>query len=335
MHPLSARAGRSKAFARVKSERALPAGRATVARCAIAVALARRVDRRRLRKLGRAERRRQQLTTTSAESDSLDVDARRGSAAVRRVARRRADLARRLPRPAGADQRLVVVVKHLPERGGRLRRVRREPPGDRVRRDQRRGHARRGRGVRRALRLVMGVDAGPGAGARPQPRRRRTSRTSSSSMLDGGIVDTWEGGGDAAIWRRDAREAPVNRWLGSVAVSSTERRYSAALPATWLAARLAVDPARIDAMRRAGELIASPRARLDGVAISGLAVRRRAGHGRPSRASSRRRARAGVDEARLYEVLTAPLGLRGERHARRPAARGPRRRGRRGRARGR
>ena len=38
-------------------------------------------------------------------------------------------------------------------------------------------------------------------------------------------------------------------------MSSTESRYSAALPATWLAARLAVEPARIDAMRRAGELI--------------------------------------------------------------------------------
>jgi hypothetical protein len=76
-------------------------------------------------------------------------------------------------------------VKHVPERGGRLRRVRREPPGDRLRRDQRRGHARRGPLVRRALRLVVGVHPGPRPGPRPPVRRhvptalrpRRCSRT--------------------------------------------------------------------------------------------------------------------------------------------------------------
>ena len=84
-----------------------------------------------------------------------------------------------------------------------------------------------------------------------------------------------------------------------------------ALPATWLAQRMAVDPARIDAMRRAGELIAvrepgstewrypawqfdegKPRA---GVTRVVLAARE-----------------TGMDEARLYALLTTPLGLRNE-----------------------
>ena len=37
---------------------------------------------------------------------------------------------------------------------------------------------------------------------------------------------------------------------------TTETRYPETLPATWLAARMAIDPARIDGMRRAGQLIA-------------------------------------------------------------------------------
>jgi hypothetical protein len=95
-------------------------------------------------------------------------------------------------------------------------------------------------------------------------------------------------------------------------VSSTESRYSTALPATWLADRLAVDPARIDGMRRAGELI--------GVREPGSTAWRypawqfEAGKPRPAVARVVAAAReSGVDEARLFDVLTAPLGLRGGR----------------------
>lgn len=80
------------------------------------------------------------------------------------------------------------------------------------------------------------------------------------------------------------------------------------LTASWLAERLAVDPAQIDAMRRAGELIAVreegstewlyPAWQLDGR--------------EPKRVVARLVATAresGLDEARLYRLLTTPMGL--------------------------
>jgi hypothetical protein len=90
---------------------------------------------------------------------------------------------------------------------------------------------------------------------------------------------------------------------------SAEMRYPGTLPATWLAARAAVDPARIEALRRSGELIAvrepgstewrypawqfeSGRARTSVARIVAVARER------------------GIDDARLYDLLTAPLGLR-------------------------
>jgi hypothetical protein len=92
-------------------------------------------------------------------------------------------------------------------------------------------------------------------------------------------------------------------------VSTTESRHSTAIPATWLAERLAVDPARIDAMRRAGELIA--------VREAGSTEWRypawQFDDGRPRPAVERVVAAAresGIDESRLSELLTAPLGLR-------------------------
>jgi hypothetical protein len=92
-------------------------------------------------------------------------------------------------------------------------------------------------------------------------------------------------------------------------MSSAETRYANAVPATWLAERLAVDPARIDAMRRAGELIA--------VREPGSTEWRYpawqfdAGRPRPSVARVVTAAReSGVDESRLFDVLTMPLGLR-------------------------
>jgi hypothetical protein len=83
------------------------------------------------------------------------------------------------------------------------------------------------------------------------------------------------------------------------------------LSTSWLAERLAVDPARIDAMRRAGELMAVreegsvewlyPAWQLDGRGP-------RKGIARIVAAARER----GLDEAALYRELTAPRGLRGE-----------------------
>jgi hypothetical protein len=90
---------------------------------------------------------------------------------------------------------------------------------------------------------------------------------------------------------------------------ATDERYESALPATWLAARMAVDPAYIDAMRRAGELIA--------VREPGSSEWRypawQFDHGRPRSGVARVVATArsrGMDDATLYDLLTAPLGLR-------------------------
>ena len=85
--------------------------------------------------------------------------------------------------------------------------------------------------------------------------------------------------------------------------------YATAVPGTWLAARMAVDPARIDAMRRAGELIAvrepgSTEWRYPAWQFDG--GRPRAGVARVVTAARE----AGVDESRLYDLLTTPLGLR-------------------------
>lgn len=92
-------------------------------------------------------------------------------------------------------------------------------------------------------------------------------------------------------------------------MSATETRYGTTLPATWLASRMAVDPARIEAMRRAGELIA---VREDGSTEWRYpAWQFDAGTARPSVARVVAAAReSGVDESRLYDLLTTPLGLR-------------------------
>jgi hypothetical protein len=83
------------------------------------------------------------------------------------------------------------------------------------------------------------------------------------------------------------------------------------LSASWLAERFAVEPTRIDLMRRSGELIA---VRDEGSSawlypawqLEGRAPRRAV----PRIVAAARE--AGLDEARLYRVLTEPLGLRGE-----------------------
>ncbi|MDH4103510.1 MAG: hypothetical protein OEW52_07190 [Thermoleophilia bacterium] len=91
--------------------------------------------------------------------------------------------------------------------------------------------------------------------------------------------------------------------------STTATLYPDSIAATWLAARLAVEPAKIDVMRRNGDLIAvrepgSIEWRYPAWQFEG---------GRPRRGIARIVAAArsaGIDETRLYDVLTAPLGLR-------------------------
>lgn len=87
--------------------------------------------------------------------------------------------------------------------------------------------------------------------------------------------------------------------------------HDSALPATWLAQRMAVEPARIDAMRRAGELLAVREpgsAEWRYPAWQFEAGRPRAGVARVVQAARE----TGVDELRLYGLLTMPLGLRGD-----------------------
>ncbi len=86
-------------------------------------------------------------------------------------------------------------------------------------------------------------------------------------------------------------------------------RYPDSIAATWLAARLAVDPAKIDVMRRSGELIA---VREPG-SIEWRYPAWQFEHGKPRRGVARVVAaarEAGIDEAGLYDALTASLGLR-------------------------
>lgn len=92
---------------------------------------------------------------------------------------------------------------------------------------------------------------------------------------------------------------------------TTDARYPGTLPATWLAQRAAVDPARIDVLRRGGELIAvrepgSTEWRYPAWQFEG---------GKPRKSVARIVAVArerGLDDAQLFDLLTAPLGLRGE-----------------------
>lgn len=83
------------------------------------------------------------------------------------------------------------------------------------------------------------------------------------------------------------------------------------LSASWLAERFAVDPGKIDAMRRSGELIA---VREDGSTEWLYPAWQLQGR-EPRRVVARVVAAArevGLDEAELYRVLTGRLGLLGE-----------------------
>jgi hypothetical protein len=95
-------------------------------------------------------------------------------------------------------------------------------------------------------------------------------------------------------------------------MAATGQRFDECLSGSWLAARLSVDPVKLDAMRRAGELIAvrepgSTEWLYPAWQFSGRQPRRVV-----ARITSAAR-EAGIDESRLYNVLTAPMGLRGDR----------------------
>jgi len=105
--------------------------------------------------------------------------------------------------------------------------------------------------------------------------------------------------------------------FASVSTVATSR-YDDCLSASWLSARLAVDVATIDAMRRGGELIGvrpegSTEWRYPAWQFSG-------GRPRPVVARILAAAReAKLDDRRLYDVLTLPLGLGTRSDARRLA----------------
>ncbi|TML69161.1 MAG: hypothetical protein E6G11_09840 [Actinobacteria bacterium] len=89
-------------------------------------------------------------------------------------------------------------------------------------------------------------------------------------------------------------------------------KFDDCLSQSWLAARLSVAPVELDVMRRAGELVAvrkpgSTEWLYPAWQYSGRTRRRII----PRLVNAARE--AGLDEARLYDVLTAPLGLGGRR----------------------
>ena len=83
------------------------------------------------------------------------------------------------------------------------------------------------------------------------------------------------------------------------------------MPATWLAERLAIDPAMIDAMRRDGELIAVREpGSTDWFYPSWQLENGHPLHAIPRIVRAAREAR--IDEGRLYTILTARRGLHSE-----------------------
>jgi hypothetical protein len=93
-------------------------------------------------------------------------------------------------------------------------------------------------------------------------------------------------------------------------MSANERRYADSLPASWLAARLGVEPKKLDAMRRAGELIAVREpGTLEWHYPAWQFEDWKPRHAVPRIVGVARN--AGIDDARLYEILTGPRGLVG------------------------
>lgn len=93
-------------------------------------------------------------------------------------------------------------------------------------------------------------------------------------------------------------------------VTTEQHDYADCLPGSWLGERLGGNPTRIEAMRRAGELIAVRRP--GSVEWLYPAWQFDDWKPRPGVARVVAAAReAGLDESALYELLTAPLGLSG------------------------
>jgi hypothetical protein len=93
--------------------------------------------------------------------------------------------------------------------------------------------------------------------------------------------------------------------------TGAETRYADCLAGTWLAERLAVDPLKIDAMRRAGELVAVREPGSDEWRYPAWQF----DEWKPRRGVARIVAaarEAGLDETGLYDLMTAPLGLTGD-----------------------
>ena len=93
-------------------------------------------------------------------------------------------------------------------------------------------------------------------------------------------------------------------------MATTETRYPDCLPAAWLGERLATSPGGIEAMRRSGELLGvRPEGSLEWLypAWQFEDWKPRPGITRIVAAARA----AGLDEARLYDLMTAPLGLSG------------------------
>lgn len=99
----------------------------------------------------------------------------------------------------------------------------------------------------------------------------------------------------------------ASRALHALSTIATDR-YGDCLSASWLSARLGVDVARIDALRRSGELIG---VRPEGATEWLYPAWQFAGREpRPVVRLILSAARdAGLDERRLYDVMTLPLGL--------------------------
>jgi hypothetical protein len=90
--------------------------------------------------------------------------------------------------------------------------------------------------------------------------------------------------------------------------TTSDARFAGCQPATWLAARLAIEPAKIEAMRRDGELIAVREPESTTWLYPPWQFQ-----GREPLPSIPRIVRAaretGIDESRLFTILTARRGL--------------------------
>lgn len=98
-------------------------------------------------------------------------------------------------------------------------------------------------------------------------------------------------------------------------MSAREPDYADCLSASWLGERLGGTPSRVEAMRREGELIAVRRPG----SIEWLYPAWQFEGWRPRNGVARVVAAAraaGLDESALYDLLTAPLGMRGRDRAR-------------------